>query len=353
MNGLNHVSMNMGDFDRASGPVRGTNYPVYSDALLNWYQAKQVGSVRVLFTWEAVQSNLGGAVPSPLAGYANYWSDLTGLVKRFLARGIYVTLGPWQFNSASSDTDIVYDDKTFSPDDFADFWGKFAAAMNAATGNDTRVGFDLINEPHTHAESGKKKGDIGISATRWFKCAQAAIQAIRAARAVNTIFVPGMAYTAASSFTTNGSSTRWQKLKDPGHNLAVDVHCYTGLGSKSSTVLRKSCAAIVKWARTHGVRVNIGEIAIDAGDNGRPDFGSTFTIAKAQWLDWNKFCTSNSDVVIGWNWWANSAAGWWNEGDSRDSSSGFHWGLTLDDGATQTVYMDLIESSLLGAEPPV
>ncbi len=38
-NGLNHVSMNLGDFNRISGPERGTNYPVYSDALLDWYQS--------------------------------------------------------------------------------------------------------------------------------------------------------------------------------------------------------------------------------------------------------------------------------------------------------------------------
>jgi hypothetical protein len=34
-NGLNHVSMNLGDFNTESGPVRGTNYPTYSDALLD------------------------------------------------------------------------------------------------------------------------------------------------------------------------------------------------------------------------------------------------------------------------------------------------------------------------------
>jgi hypothetical protein len=49
-NGPNHVSMNLGDFDRTSGPVRGTDYPVYADALLDWYKAKDVKSVRLLFT---------------------------------------------------------------------------------------------------------------------------------------------------------------------------------------------------------------------------------------------------------------------------------------------------------------
>jgi hypothetical protein len=357
-NGLNHVGMNMGDFNRVSGPVRGTNYPIYSDALLNWYQTKNVKSVRLMFTWEAVQRTLGGPVPATVAGpgYADYWADLISVLTRLLARDIYVILSPWQYNSNSGDTDIVYDDAAFTPGNFADFWGKFAAAINGVTGNDQRVAFDLINEPHTHAESGNKLGDIGISLTDWFTCAQDAINVIRAAGATNTIFVPGMAYTAASSFTTNGSSAAWLKhpvtnlpLKDSQKNIAVTVHCYTGLGSASPTVLRDACSALVTWARTNGIKVNIGEIAIDAGPNGRPNFCSTLTIAQEQWKDWNKFCVANNDVVVGWNWWANSAGiaagNWWNQGDSCDSN-GFHWGLTLNDGATQTIYMDLIEATL-------
>ena len=39
-NGLNHVSMNLGTFDRETGPLRATNYPLYSDALLDWYVAR-------------------------------------------------------------------------------------------------------------------------------------------------------------------------------------------------------------------------------------------------------------------------------------------------------------------------
>lgn len=345
-NGLNHVSMNMGDFNRTSGPARGTNYPVYSDALLNWYATKQVQCVRVMFTWEAVQSSLGGPVPPAAgAGYANYWADLTSVITRLLARGIYVILSPWQFNTASGDTDIVYDDASFTAADFANFWGKFAAAVNLETANDQRVAFDLINEPHTHAESGNRPGDIGITPAAWFACAQAAITAIRGAGVANTILVPGMAYAAASSFTTNGSAAPWLALNDPLKNIAVTAHCYTGLGSSGVTVLRDACATLVAWARTNGVKVNIGEIAINAGANGRTTFCGTFAIATAQWADWTSFNEANSDVLVGWNWWANSAANWWNQGDSCDPA-GYHWGLTLDDGATQTVYMDLIEATL-------
>ena len=176
-------------------------------------------------------------------------------------------------------------------------------------GNDQRVSFDLINEPHTHAEAGNKPGDIGISLADWFACAQAAIDAMRAAGATNTIFVPGMAYSDAGSFTGNGSSTAWLGLNDPQHNIAVTVHCYAGLGSNVTTVLRDALAAVVTWARTHSIKVNVGEIAINAGDNGLPDFCSTFATAQAQWADWQRFCVDNNDVIVGWNWWGNSAGG--------------------------------------------
>lgn len=344
-NGLNHVSMNIGGFDRAAGPIRNTNYPLYSDQLLNWYQARNMKSVRLMFTWEAVQSVPGGDIPSADPGYGDYWLDLISVLTRLLARDIYVILAPWQFNPASGDTDIVYDGASFTPAAFADFWGKFAAAVNGVTGNDQRVAFDLINEPHTHAESGNRPGDIGISLTGWFQTAQAAIDAIRGSGATNTIFVPGMSYTRASSFTTNGSSTRWLTLTDVQNNIAVTVHCYDGLQSASPTVFRDSCSAVVTWARANGIKVNIGEIALDAGSNGRPSFCGDFATAQAQWSDWVAFCADNNDVLVGWNWWGNSAAGWWNEGDSCDPE-GFHWALTLDDGTTQTIYMDLLESSL-------
>jgi hypothetical protein len=369
-NGLNHVSMNLGDFDRVAGPVRGTNYPTYLDALLDWYKTKHVQSVRLMFTWEAVQAKLKGTVPPSEpefgAGYATYWTDLTGVLTRLLARDIYVILSPWQFNTNSGDfgdTDIVYDDAAFTSADFADFWGKFATAINVVTGNNQRVAFDLINEPHTHAESGNRPGDIGISLADWFACARAAIKKIRdpapGVTNTNTILVPGMGYAGASSFIANGSSAEWLKLIDPLNladplkTIAVTAHCYSGLGSASPTVLRDACSALVTWARTNGIKVNIGEIAIDAGDNGRPPkadgtpgFCSTFTKATQQWADWNSFCLANNDVLVGWNWWGNSAAGWWNQGDSCDATSGFHWGLTLDNGATQTIYMDLIEATL-------
>jgi len=238
-NGLNHVSMNLAGFDRNNGPVQGTNYPVYSDPLLDWYRLKRVESVRLLFTWEAVQSALGGPVPSPGAGYATYWADLVDVVKRLLARGMYVIVGPWQYNASVADTDIVYDSAAFTSADFSDFWGKFAAAMNAATGNDQRVAFDLINEPHLPGN-----GRVGITLANWFSYAQSAINAIRTAGAENTVFVAGMDYAGAATFTTNGSAAQWLTLANPAKNIAASAHCYLDSANLSPTAIVDACSGM-------------------------------------------------------------------------------------------------------------
>jgi endoglucanase len=342
-NGVNNTRMELAKVDQVTGPLRDTNYPVYSDSLLNWYQGQGVASVRQTFTWEAVQSGLGAAHPVP--AYADYWDDLVagpkGVVKRLLARGIHVTLALWQGNPATSATDITYGGKGFTPQDFGDFWGGFATAINVATGNDQRVSFDLINEPHVSTGG----LDVGISLDQWGDRAQAAINAIRATGATNTIFWSGMTWTAAYDFLNNMSADKFLTLKDPLNNLAVTVHDYSGTtnpvlsgtATPTSTAVSDACKDLIDWARKHGIKVQIGEVAVDAG---HPH--GTFTLGHDQWADWQQFCLANDDVIVGWHWWGNSEAGAWNDQDSGGAQG---WGLTLDNGANPTVYRDLIGDS--------
>jgi hypothetical protein len=154
-----------------------------------------------------------------------------------------------------------------------------------------------------------------------------------------------MDYTAAATFTTNGSAEQWLTLADPAENIAASVHCYLDSANMSPTAIVDACSAFVSWARTNDAKVNVAEIAINAGPNGRATTCSSFAAAQVQWSNWTAFCAANNDVLVGWNWWGNSEAGWWNEGDSCDPE-GYHWGLTLDNGVTQTVYMDLIDSTI-------
>ena len=69
-------------------------------------------------------------------------------------------------------------------------------------------------------------------------------------------------------------------------------------------MLRDACLALVIWARTNEAKVHIGELAIDAGENGRTTYCGTFATAQRQWADWNSFCLANIDVLVGWNWLA-------------------------------------------------
>jgi aryl-phospho-beta-D-glucosidase BglC (GH1 family) len=360
-NGVNNTQMEKSSID-PSGPTH-NQYPHYSDKLLNWYQQKGVKSVRLTFSWEAVQSGLGAASPVPPSGslYADYWDELArplalpgpksaGVVQRLLTRGIYVTLALWQGNSAINDTDITYRNLAFSKEDFSDFWGKFATAINAATANDQRVSFDLINEPHL-----PMGGSVGIDLADWVERSKAAIAAIRATGATNTILWPGMWWTSANKFVETGSADAFLDVRqsDPLNNIAVTVHDYTGtdyadfagLGDPNLTTAvsgaftRKPAAQqnLLDWARTNGVKIQVGEVAVDLG---KP--AGSAQLGHDQWTDWTNFCLANDDVIVGWHWWANSEGDWWTEQDSAGART---WGLTLDNGDSQTVYANLIESS--------
>jgi endoglucanase len=338
-NGTNLVSLNLNlllwtGWEQARvAPVKGTHYPSYPPSLFAWLARKKVRSVRLLFSWEAVQVDPMGAIKS----FPSYWTDLTNVLNELLARNIYVTLAPWQQDVKSatnpSDTGIKYRGLPITEPVFADFWSKFSRAVSAETGNDQRVAFELINEPHAP----------DVTLDEWFTLAQVAIDAIRAAPGSvrNTILVPGMNYDSAAYFVNNGSAAKFSALTDPEKNLGVTVHCYPYQGTNVANPqgVGAEFGPLVNWARTNGVKVHVGEVAIDAGEpNGNR------ALADQQWQDWAKFCVNNSDVLVGWNWWATSVQGWWGPGDS--SPDGRRWPLTLDSGGSNTTYMDVIESSI-------
>jgi hypothetical protein len=117
---------------------------------------------------------------------------------------------------------------------------------------------------------------------------------------------------------------------------------------KPADAMRKACEDLVGWARGHGLKVHIGEVAVDAGVGGC----SSLPQAQDKWADWNDFCRDNDDVLMGWNWWANTSKnwGWPDEGSCRvgkpDIAGGRNWALTHDDGAKATVHAVLIKPTI-------
>ena len=63
------------------GPRAGTDYPVHSPALIDYYRSKNVRVIRLLFSWERLQSRLWGPVPAVGTGYAAYAANLAAVVE--------------------------------------------------------------------------------------------------------------------------------------------------------------------------------------------------------------------------------------------------------------------------------
>jgi hypothetical protein len=398
-NGVNHVGMensfrhqvDPGWPQGFAEPVRGKTYPVTATGLLDFYAISQgMRSARVVVAWESLQKNPDplprpfiaaamGAVPhSTTGGFRDYWTDLVQLVIRLIDRGIYVTVGLYQYNkfanNGSGDTDITYNDNPFDKEHFADFWGKFATAINesvtagfppdiefpANPARRDKLAFDLINEPHAP----RPDGTVGIVIANWVDCAKAAIQAIRAnATNTNTIFVEGMGYGSPNRDTHRinppNPQLLWEAVRpsDPLNRIAISAHCYDGVQilpgnttnvTKAKDALATACKDLLDWARQHDFKVHIGEVAVDAGVGGC----GTPATAVGQWDDWSKFCVQNDDVLVGWNWWGNTSQswGWADEGSCKvgdpNNPGSRNWALTQDDGTTSSPHMTLIKNSI-------
>ena len=328
---------------------------------------------------------MGGIPAATTGGYKHYWDDLVKLVIRFIDRGIYVTLCPLQHNPSAGNTDITYRGNSFEAEHFADFWGKFATAINNSVAGGlppdpdhpkgfppdatrpNKLAFDLINEPHVSGGG----NDKGITVVKWMACARSAIEAIRNNSNMNTIFIEGMGYASVHlepHLIPNPASSSpaylWQAIGDIVglvQNVAISAHCYDGIRilpssgtavEKPFDALRTACKPLLDWARAQGGRkVHIGEVAVDAGI---PAGCSDRPHAQDKWDDWNNFCREYDDVLVGWNWWANTSKtwGWPDEGSCKDPShtpeeeGSRNWALTQDDGVTSTVYADVIKASI-------
>ncbi len=59
----------------------------------------------------------------------------------------------------------------------------------------------------------------------------------------------------------------------------------------------------VDWARSRGLKVLLGEVALKADQ----------PLAKAAWGNLVTYMTLNKDVVAGWLWWAYGPPAWWSK----------------------------------------
>ncbi len=279
------VNIAGGDFGAETLPgTYGHDYVYPDPSTVAYFAAKGMNIIRVPVRWERIQPELGG--------------DLNGAEMRRLdavfasaaAKGMRAILDVHNYATYNN---AVIGTKDLPASALGDLWGRIAARYKD---NDTVI-FGLMNEPN------------GLPTETWLEAANAGIAAIREAGARNLILVPGNGWSSARSWvegdygTPNGEVML--KVEDPAENFAYDVHQYfnsdftgTSADCQSVDIGISTLTPVTQWAKQHGKRVFLGEIGVGAG--------ATCLEALDRTLG---FMNANSDVWLGWTYWAGGA--WW------------------------------------------
>lgn len=251
-----------------------------------YFLGKGMNIVRMGFRWERLQTTL----------YTDFDATELGRMDTFVnastALGMTVLIDPHNFGHWH--TNLV-GSAAVPNAAFADFWGRLADHFKS----NPRVIFGLMNEPQ------------GGTTEAWLSAANAAIAAIRNTGATQLILVPGNGWTASAGWNQTwygtANSVAMLGVVDPLANYAYEVHTYLDTNSAgnsdqclSTTIGVERVSTFTSWLRANGKKAFLGEFA--GGNN------ATCNAAVQNLLGYLK---SNSDVWMGWSWWA--AGPMWGE----------------------------------------
>ena len=285
------VNLSGAEFGESQLPgTYGSHYTYPTFAEIDYYREVGMNVIRVPFRWERLQRSLYGGLDG--AEFAR----LSAVVGYAASTGVTVLLDPHNYARYNGG---VIGSAAVPHAAFADFWSRLAQQFK---GN-PRVWFGLMNEPHDMATE------------QWLAAANAAIAAIRAAGAQNLILVPGNAWTGAHSWSQSWygtpNATVMRGIVDPAHNFAFEAHQYLDADSSgtsaqiaSAAIGSQRLAGFTSWLRANGYRGFLGEFAV-AGSSIGAGLGDEALHDVLGYLD------ANSDVWIGWTFWAGGP--WWGE----------------------------------------
>jgi endoglucanase len=279
------VNLAGAEFNSRAQPGRyGYEYIYPSVKSVDYYQARGTNLVRLPFLWERLQPTLNGPLD------ATELSRLKAFVDGTTAKGVTVLIDPHNYARYRGQ---VIGSEGVPNAAFGDFWARVADVFKS----NPLVLFGVMNEPNNMATES------------WVSAANEAIRRIRETGAVNTIAVPGNAWTGAHSWASNWYGTpnaqAMLQIVDSGNNMVFEVHQYLDAYSSgtssvcvSPTIGAERLAVFTAWLRTHGKRGLLGEFG--SADN------PTCHQALAGMLS---YMETNSDVWAGWTYWAGGP--WW------------------------------------------
>lgn len=304
-----------------TGPISGTDYLWVSNQDIDYLIGKGMNTFRLLFSWEAMQPTPRAVLPGALKGnFRVFYDRFKAIVDYITSKGCTVIL---DIHGGDDPTFAAYygvkvGQAYTSPggvahqvtDLLVDLWSQLANIFRA----NPRVMFGITNEP------------FNVPTMTWFSCAQAVINAIRAAGATQMILMPGNYYSGASSWTYTGSvfdtgspkrsnAYGWlnangagKPLKDPANNLAIQVHMYLDKDAaggvaqiESATIGAERLKVVTDWGRANNVKVMLCEVG----------FAASNPLAADAWTNLLNFMNANQDVLLGFQWWTYGPASWW------------------------------------------
>lgn len=283
---LEGVNISGGEFNQTTVPgVYGTNYIYPSNAELDYFSSKGMTCVRVPFSWERMQPAPNGPLdPSEL-------SRLDSVVAAATARKLWTIIDPHDYGAYQNVTIGVPGGYPNSM--FADFWSRLAAHY----ANNSKVVFGLMNEP------------VGSSMTpaTWAATAQAAINAIRAARANNLILVPSTYWEHPVNFVQLNANAMIS-ITDPANNFSYEVHQYLdydGSGTHPDYLSVSDAVATLSgftsWLLQNHRTAFLGEIGVTSAQGALADLSAML-----------QYMHNNSAAWTGFAYWT---AGAWYPAD--------------------------------------
>ena len=288
------VNLAGGEQNFFSTNAYGVDYVYPRPVEINEWASQGFNIIRMPINNRRVQPSSYGALDAPT--YSNPTDGHTGEMKKALdaalAVGMYVILDTHDYGQ-------IYDTlggvtRNIGADSegtaqFVDYWQRLATKFK----NYPNIIWGLMNEP-SHQ-----------SAADWKTGAVAAINAIAAITTSRMLLIPGVGYTNADQWTSNGNSTAWAGYVPPaGLSIMFEMHQYldsddsgtheTVVTGKGATVL----ASATSWARTNGFKVLLGEFAWSYNDT--QSSGGTPSVEGTALMD---YMSSNNDVWGGWTYW--------------------------------------------------
>jgi Ca2+-binding RTX toxin-like protein/aryl-phospho-beta-D-glucosidase BglC (GH1 family) len=228
----------------------GYTYIYPSSSTLKYYADQGVDFIRLPFRWERIQNSLGGDLNEAELGRIKTVLDAAQ------ANGLKVILDVHNFGTYNNEK-IGSDTVPVSA--FQDLWGKLASSLKDYPALD---GYGLMNEP--------------VNALSWPQTAQAAIDTIRTVDMATPIYVAGMSWGAAQSWSHY--SDQLKNLVDPSNKLVFEAHQYfdrytsgTYQGSYDSEGAYDNVGVdrlqnFIKWLKDNNLKGFIGEYAVPDND---------------------------------------------------------------------------------------